>query len=69
MKHPFNNLTKADVELLRKKPAGMPPGTGVVIYNFSQADIENAWTHLKTLYEGRVFLTFAEKIIIRNELY
>ena len=69
MKHPFNTLTKADVELLRKKPAGMPRGIGGFTYNFSQADVDAAIQHLETFYTGRIYQTFAEKILIRNEVY
>lgn len=69
MKHPFNTLTKADVEYLRKKPAGMPRGKGGFTYNFSQAEVDVAIKHLQTLYTGRVYQTFAEKILIRNEVY
>lgn len=69
MKHPFNTLTKADVELLRKKSAGMPISKGGFAYNFSQTDIDVAIKHLQTLYTGRIYQTFAEKILIRNEVY
>lgn len=69
MKHPFNTLTKDDVETLRKKSAGVPPSKSGFIYNFSQPDIDAAIKHLQTLYQGRVYQTFAEKILIRNEIY
>ncbi len=69
MKHPFNTLTKADVELLRKKSAGMPRGKGGFTYNFSRAEVDAAIQHLETLYSGRIYQTFAEKILIRNEVY
>lgn len=69
MKQPFNTLTKVDVEQLRKKPAGIPIGKGGFTYNFSQADVDAAIKHLMTLYTGRIYRTFAEKILIRNEIY
>lgn len=69
MKKPFNTLTKIDVEFLRKKKAGISYGNKAFNYNFSQADVEAAVKHLQTLYKGRVHQTFAEKILIRNELY
>lgn len=66
---PFNKLTKADVEYLRDMPAGIPMGKGGFNYNFSQADIKAAIRHLETLYSGKIYQTFAEKIMIRNEMY
>lgn len=69
MKQPFNSLTKCDVEQLRKMPAGIPMGKVPFNYNFTPADIDAAIKHLQTLYEGRIRQTFAEKILIRNEIY
>lgn len=66
---PFNELTKANVERLRKLPAGIPVDKSAITYNFSQADIQAAIAHLQTLYEGRIYQTFAEKILIRNAIY
>ncbi len=66
---PFNMLTKADVEYLRNMPAGIPIGKTGFNYSFTPADISNAINHLKKLYSGRIYQTFAEKILIRNEIY
>lgn len=66
---PFNKLTKADVEYLRNMPAGIPMGKNGFNYNFSQAQIKAAVKHLETLYSGKIYETFAEKILIRNEIY
>lgn len=66
---PFHDLTKTDVEYLRNMPAGLPMMSNGVNYNFSKADIRAAIRHLESLYSGRVYQTFAEKILIRNEMY
>ncbi len=66
---PFNKLTKADVEYLRNMPAGIPPMGKDVNYSFSHADVRAAIRHLETLYTGKICQTFAEKILIRNEMY
>ena len=69
MRQPFTLLTLEDVEFLRKQPAGIPGGYAPIVYAFTQADIAAAISHLQTLYDGRVTATFAEKILIRNQLY
>ena len=69
MKKPFNTLTKIDVEELRKKPAGISKSNSEFIYNFSSQDIADAIKHLESLYDGKIYQTFAEKILIRNEIY
>ena len=66
MKQPFNTLTKEAVERLRIKP--MTTSTPIC-YNFSQADIDMAVSHLKTLYTGNVTYTFAAKILLNNKIY
>lgn len=65
MKHPFNLLTKADVEYLRRKTA-----CGNANYSFSKNDIKKSRAHLQTLYPScRVQTSFAEKILLKNELW
>ena len=65
----FNQLTKDDVEYLRSMPAGIPMGKSGFDYNFSKTDVIAAIKHLETLYSGKIYQTFAEKIMIRNEMY
>lgn len=69
MRKPFNSLTKKDVEYLRNMPAGIPMGKSGINYSFSPADIKAAIRHLETMYKGKIYQTFAEKIMIRNEIY
>ncbi len=66
MKHPFNQLTLQDVEDLRKKRSISPAGT---VYQFTSADIHHAKAHLQTLYSNRVSYTYAERILLLNEIY
>lgn len=69
MKHPFYLLTHDDVEFLRRQPGDAPNGSKGFYYNFTAQQIDAAHMHLKTLYTGKVQRSFAEKILIRNELY
>lgn len=62
---PFNLLTKADVEWLRRQIA-----YGNATYCFSAAQVANARAHLQTLYPNcRVQTRFATTILLLNELY
>ena len=69
MKQPFNTLTKADVEKLRRRSISVPYAGRGVTYSFTKADVENAVKHLKTLYTGIVRESFAAKILLLNEIY
>lgn len=68
MKHPFNTLTKPDVQILRRKPVFVS-SHNVAVYNFTSADIDSARTHLQTLYGGIIRDSFVMKILILNEIY
>lgn len=69
MKHPFYRLTLSDVEKLRKKRSCIPAEASKINYKFSLADIIGAQKHLQKLYIGEVRLTFAERILLLNEIY
>lgn len=69
MKHPFNALTRADVEKLKVKPISVANAGSGVTYNFTKSDVDNAVKHLKTLYTGTVRDSFATKILLLNEIY
>lgn len=69
MKQPFNTLTKAEVEELRRKSISVPYARRGVAYSFTKSDVENAVKHLETLYTGIVRTSFAAKILILNEIY
>lgn len=69
MKQPFNTLTKADVEKLKRKSISVPYAGRDVTYNFTKSDVENAVKHLETLYTGIVRKLFAAKILLLNEIY
>lgn len=69
MKQPFNTLTKADVEELRRKSISVPCAGSGIYYSFTKSDVENAVKHLETLYTGIVRDSFAAKILLLNEIY
>lgn len=69
MKQPFNTLTKADVEKLKRKSISVSYAGRGVTYNFTKSDVENAVKHLETLYTGIVRKSFAAKILLLNEIY
>ena len=69
MKHPFYLLTHDDVEFLRRQPGDAPNGSKGIYYNFTSHQIYVARMHLETLYTSRVQRSFAEKILVRIELY
>ncbi len=69
MKKPFTTITKADVEMLRRKPMSVPYAGSSVAYGFTKLDVDNAVKHLETLYSGTVTRSFAAKILLLNELY
>ncbi len=69
MKQPFNTLTKADVQKLRRKPIAVAYAGRGVTYNFTESDVDDAVKHLETLYTGIVRKSFAAKILLLNEIY
>lgn len=69
MKKPFNNLTKSDVEKLRRKSVSVAAPSNGVVFNFTSYDIDRAIKHLESLYEGTVRSSFAAKILLLNEIY
>ena len=69
MKSPFNTLTKADVQKLRRKPIAVAYAGRGVTYNFTESDVDDAVKHLETLYTGIVRKSFAAKILLLNEIY
>lgn len=69
MKSPFNTLTKADVQKLRRKPIAVAYAGRGVTYNFTKSDVDDAVKHLETLYTGTVRKSFAAKILLLNEIY
>jgi len=69
MKHPFNALTRADVEKLKVKPISVANAGSGVTYNFTTSQLEDAVNHLKTLYTGIVRNSFAAKILLLNEIH
>ncbi|MCR5728195.1 MAG: hypothetical protein K6G24_12105 [Lachnospiraceae bacterium] len=69
MKSPFNTLTKADVQKLRRKPIAVAYAGRGVTYNFTESDVDDAVKHLETLYTGTVRKSFAAKILLLNEIY
>lgn len=70
MKHPFNMLTLADVEKLRKYRSCIPIGSSSVLYHRTMEEILSAQDHLKSLYkEGGVTLTLTERILLLNDIY
>ena len=64
MRHPFNSLTKKEIQKLRRHTA-----VGNAKYAFSDADVDNAVKHLSTLYSGKVQRRFASTLLLLNELY
>ena len=66
MVYPITNLTKADVQRLRRKNYG----TNNIAVEVSSKEVDDMQHHLETLFtEGRVQLSFAEKIAIKNKAY
>ena len=65
----FNQLTKSDVEKLRRLSPSVPYAERGVTYNFTKQDVDDAVKHLETLYSGIVRTSFATKILLLNEIY
>ncbi len=62
---PVQQLTKKDVECLRRKKYG----TNKKSISITQQEVEDMQKHLQTLYCGGVQMSFAEKIAFRNKEY
>lgn len=60
-----NLLTKRDVQALRKKKTG----TNGKFVSATEQEVKNMQKHLGTLYTGKIQLSFAEKIVLRNKAY
>lgn len=69
MKKPFTTISKADVEMLRRKPMSVSYAGSSVAYGFTKAELDNAVKHLETLYSGTVRRSFAAKILLLNEIH
>lgn len=65
---PFNQLTFTDVEDLRKKRSCVSSGASIS-YAFTSSDIIIAQQHLQTLYQNKVQLAFAARILLLNALH
>lgn len=60
----FSELTKRDVEFLRRHTA-----IGSANYTTSKEDLDKALAHLKVLYDGRVQARFASTILLLYKLF
>lgn len=68
MKSIFTDLSKGDVQFLRRKSMAVASGNNIV-YNFDETTISNAKKHLETLYTGNVTIPFTVKILTLNKMY
>lgn len=64
MKKSFEELSKRDIEFLRRRTA-----IGAASYNVSREDVENGLMHLHTLYEGRITRRFCTDMLLLYELF
>lgn len=62
---PIAQLTKSDVQRLRRKAYGTN-GKSVIV---TSQEVKDMQKHLKTLFTGGIQLNFAEKIALRNKEY
>ena len=62
---PVTQLSKKDVQCLRKKSYGTNGKTITVTYQ----EVKEMQKHLQTLFTGDVQMNFAEKIACRNKEY
>ncbi len=62
---PVNLLTLSDVQRLRR----MSYGTNGKDINVSYCEVKEMQRHLQTLFTGRIQMSFAEKIALRNKEY
>lgn len=62
---PTTHLTIYDIEKLRRKNTGTN-GTSV---SASEQEVKDMQKHLGTIYTGRIQMSFAEKICLRNKEY
>lgn len=61
----ISQLTLSEVESLRRKKAG----TNGKSVSATEQEVQDMKTHLETLYEGTIYMAFAEKICLRNKEY
>lgn len=64
MKKSFEELSKRDIEFLRRRTA-----IGAANYNVGPKDVENALRYLQTLYEGHVTRRFCTDMLLLYELF
>ena len=62
---PVNQLSKKDVQCLRKKRYGTNGKSITITYQ----EVKDMQKHLQTLFQGGVQMSFAEKIACRNKEY
>lgn len=62
---PTTQLTRKDVQALRRKSYGTNGKTVTVTYQ----EVKDMQKHLQTLYIGVIQMSFAEKIACRNKEY
>lgn len=63
-KSSFNKLSKSDIEYLRKKYF-VGKKINIII---SKKELNEAILHLKKLYGGKIYIPFAERLIILNKI-
>jgi hypothetical protein len=62
---PVNQLSKKDVQRLRKKSYGTNGKAITITYQ----EVKDMQKHLQTLFAGGIQMSFAEKIACRNKEY
>lgn len=62
---PVSQLTRKDVQRLRRKTYGTNGKSIIVTYQ----EVKEMQRHLQTLYTGGIQMSFAEKIASRNKEY
>lgn len=62
---PITQLTKQDVERLRRKSYGTNGKSVKATYQ----EVKEMQKHLQTLFTGSIQMSFAEKIVCRNKEY
>jgi len=62
---PVTQLTRKDVQRLRRKKAG----TNGKSVTATEQEVKDMQTHLGTIYTGKIQISFAEKICLRNKEY
>lgn len=62
---PTTQLTKQDVEKLRRKKTG----TNSKFVFATEKEVKQMQKHLGTIFPGKIHITFAEMIYLRNQEY